>query len=194
MATLNDEYDQLLRALMPSGPAWEGDHLVMGFAPALARVHSRANDLMREISPADTVELIDRYEGLCGLPDECIPDGVQTLTQRQRRLDAKINEEGGIHADYYLSQLRALGYDNVTITQYQYADPDKPETWPDGAKSDTFRFYWRVNFPANADIDVMTCVDGCNSFLRTWGDTVAECVIHKNAPSHTIVLFAYPDE
>ncbi|EFX9991264.1 phage tail protein, partial [Shigella flexneri] len=29
---------------------------------------------------------------------------------------------------------------------------------------------------------------------RTWGDTVAECVINKLCPSHTVVLFSYPDE
>lgn len=50
---------------------------------------------MQELDPRTTTELINRWERLCGLPDECIPAGTQTLRQRQQRLDAKVN--GGRH-------------------------------------------------------------------------------------------------
>ena len=193
MATINDEYSRLLRALLPPGPAWEDDNpLIEGLAPSLGRVHQRAADLMAEISPGETVELIDRYEKLCGLPDECIPDGVQTLTQRQRRLAAKVNGYGGINEAFYLKQLSDLGYSSVTITQFQN-EPADSENLPEESTADDYRYFWKVNIPTDATIDVMTCSDRCNDFLRTWGDTVAECVIDKLAPSHTVVLFAYGD-
>ncbi|EAN1852197.1 phage tail protein, partial [Salmonella enterica] len=38
-----------------------------------------------------------------------------------------------------------------------------------------------------------TCTSTCDSAIRTWGDTVAECVIDKLCPSHTVVVFAYPE-
>lgn len=57
---------------------------------------------MRELDPRTTTELINRWERLCGLPDECIPAGTQTLRQRQQRLDAKVNLAGGINEDFYL--------------------------------------------------------------------------------------------
>lgn len=63
---------------------------------------------MRELDPRTTTELINRWERLCGLPDECIPAGTQTLRQRQQRLDAKVNLAGGINEDFYLAQLAAL--------------------------------------------------------------------------------------
>ena len=67
---LDDEYTQLLYHLLPPGPAWEGDNpLLEGLAPSLSRVHQRASDLMIEIDPAKTTELIDRYEFVYGLPD-----------------------------------------------------------------------------------------------------------------------------
>lgn len=194
MATLNDDYTTLLTALLPRGAAWEGENLLVeGLAPSLARVHKRSAELMTEISPGESVELIDRYEALCGLPDKCIPDGVQTLTQRQRRLAAKINGYGGINEAFYLNQLRVLGYDAVTITQFQNNDPDAPDTWPPDTTKDDYRYYWQVNIPDSAATTVMTCTDSCNSALRTWGDTVAECVIDKLCPSHTVVLFSYED-
>jgi len=189
MTTLNDQYTQLLYKLLPRGPAWsDDDPLLNGLAPSLAAVHTRADDLMTEIDPSQTVELIDRYETLCGLPDSCAPDGVQTIQQRQRRLDAKINIAGGINESFYRAQLDALGYPTVTIEQFQNLDESPDPEW-----GEYYRYYWRVNIPSDATYEWQTCSSECDSAIRTWGDTVAECVIDKLCPSHTVVVFAYPD-
>lgn len=106
MDVTNDDYIRLLSALLPPGPAWSAsDPAIAGAAPSLTRVHQRADALMRELDPRTTTELINRWERLCGLPDECIPAGTQTLRQRQQRLDAKVNLAGGINEDFYLAQL-----------------------------------------------------------------------------------------
>lgn len=110
MGVTNDDYIRLLSALLPPGPAWSAsDPAIAGAAQSLTRVHQRADALMRELDPRTTTELINRWERLCGLPDECIPAGTQTLRQRQQRLDAKVNLAGGINEDFYLAQLAALG-------------------------------------------------------------------------------------
>ena len=117
---LIDSYSQLLTNLLPRGPAWEGDDpLLLGLAPSYSRVHRRGDGLMVEVDPRTTTELISRYEQLTGLPDACAPPGVQTLAQRQQRLDAKINITGGINKAFYLAQLAALGYPDATITQFE---------------------------------------------------------------------------
>lgn len=186
---LNDEYTQLLYQLLPPGPAWEGDNsLIEGLAPSLARAHQRADALMQEIDPSRTTELIGRYEPLYGLPDSCAPDGVQTLRQRQQRLDAKANVTGGINERFYREQLDALGYNTATIDQFQHLDASPDPEW-----GELWRYYWRVNIPADASVSWQTCTGACNSAIRIWGDTVAECVIEKLCPSHTVVVFAYPE-
>lgn len=74
MDVTNDDYIRLLSALLPPGPAWSAsDPAIAGAAPSLTRVHQRADALMRELDPRTTTELINRWERLCGLPDECIP-------------------------------------------------------------------------------------------------------------------------
>jgi uncharacterized protein YmfQ (DUF2313 family) len=184
-----DEYTRLLHQLLPPGPAWEGDNpLLEGLAPSLARVQQRADALMTEIDPAKTTELIDRYELLYGLPDSCAPAGFQTLRQRQQRLDAKANVMGGINERFYREQLDALGYSTATIEQFQNLSGSPDPEW-----GDNWRYYWRVNIPADANVSWQTCMSACNSAIRTWGDTVAECVIDKLCPSHTVVVFAYPE-
>ena len=175
MDVTNDDYIRLLSALLPPGPAWSAsDPAIVGAAPSLTRVHQRADALMRELDPRTTTELINRWERLCGLPDECIPAGTQTLRQRQQRLDAKVNLAGGINEDFYLAQLAALGR-------------------PDAVNAPEWRYYWQVNMPAATNTTWMTCGDPCDSALRIWGDTVIECVLNKLCPSHTYVIFKYPE-
>ncbi|EFQ5592976.1 DUF2313 domain-containing protein, partial [Salmonella enterica] len=166
---LQDEYTQLLYHLLPEGPAWDGENpLIEGLAPSLNRVHQRADELMAEIDPARTTELIDRYEHLYGLPDSCAPEGVQTLQQRQQRLDAKANVAGGINERFYREQLDALGYTAATIEQFQNLDSTPDPEW-----GKFWSYYWRVNIPADANISWQTCTSTCDSAIRTWGDTVA---------------------
>ncbi|WGM04055.1 YmfQ family protein [Arsenophonus nasoniae] len=189
MRNLDEEYTQLLRALLPHGSAWdEADPLIKGLAPSLANAHQHADSLMIEINPAESVELIERYEKLCGLPDKCLARRKQTLTERQQVLDAKVNAVGGINEAFFKKQLEILGYHTATIEQFQHRD-----STPDPAWGDKWRYYWRINIPADANVRRMTCRSPCNSSLRTWGDGVVECVIERLCPSHTKVLFAYPE-
>jgi len=178
---LNADYFQQLEKLLPRGPAWSShDKLLAGLAPAFAAVHQRANDLIRESDPRQTVELIDRWEACCGLPDSCSIPGTETISQRQQRLNAKISATGGITEDFYLQVLSDLGYPGATITTYPGVEGKE--------------FDWQVNFTETTAVSVMTCKSRCNEPIRTWGDTIAECVITKLCPSHTIVLFSYPEE
>lgn len=143
--------------------------------------------------PRTTTELIDRWERLCGLPDECIPAGTQTLRQRQQRLDAKVNLIGGINEDFFLAQLAALGKPGATITRYDKSTFTCTSACTDGVYSPDWRYYWQVNMPSSTSTTWMTCNDPCNSALRVWGDTVVECVLNKLCPSHTYVIFKYPE-
>jgi len=188
------QYRQMLGALLPRGPAWDADDLLMtGLAPSLAELHGRGDALMLETDPRSVTELIDRYEEISGLPDSCAPPGVQTLQQRRQRLDAKLNLAGGINEAFYLEQLEALGYTGVTITRYKKSQFTCLSVCTDSLYSDEWRYYWRVNMPAATQINPMTAISNANDSLRTWGDTTAECVLNKLAPSHTYVIFRYPE-
>ncbi|HDV1574524.1 TPA: baseplate J/gp47 family protein [Escherichia coli] len=166
---------------------------ISGAAPSLTRVHQRADALMRELDPRTTTELINRWERLCGLPDECIPAGTQTLRQRQQRLDAKVNLAGGINENFYLAQLAALGRPDATITRYDKSTFTCSSACTDAVNAPEWRYYWQVNMPAATNTTWMTCGDPCDSALRIWGDTVVECVLNKLCPSHTYVIFKYPE-
>ncbi|UQY45078.1 YmfQ family protein [Mixta hanseatica] len=189
---LTAQYQQMLAALLPRGPAWDKDDpLLKGLAQSLQRVHARADVLMNEADARTVTELIDRYEALTGLPDSCVPAGTQTLAERRQRLDAKINLAGGINETFYYAQLAALGYPDATITRYGKSQYRCTSRCTDSGFSDEWRYFWQVNIPASAQVSSMVCTDYCTSSLRSWGDTVLECVMMKLAPSHTYVTFLY---
>lgn len=191
---LTAQYEQMLGALLPRGPAWDKDDpLLLGMAPSLQRSHSRADALMKEIDPRTVTELINRYETLTGLPDSCVPSGTQTLAERRLRLDSKINLAGGINEAFYYAQMSALGYPDATITRYGKSQFRCTSRCTDSGFSDEWRYYWQVNIPASAQISNMVCTDNCTSSIRSWGDTVLECVLMKLAPSHTYVIFLYTE-
>lgn len=191
---LTAQYRQMLGTLLPRGPAWDADDLLLtGLAPSLAAVHERADALMLETDPRSVTELIDRYESISGLPDSCAPAGVQTMQQRRQRLDAKLNLAGGLNESFYLAQLEALGYAGVSITRYSKSQFTCLSSCTDSLYSNEWRYYWQVNMPASTQINPMTAISNCTASLRTWGDTVAECVLEKLAPSHTYVIFRYPE-
>lgn len=191
---LTAQYRQMLGALLPRGPAWDSEDLLLtGFAPSLAAVHGRGDALMLEIDPRSVTELIDRYEAISRLPDSCAPPGVQTLQQRRQRLDAKLNLPGGINESFYLGQLEALGYSDVTITRYNKSQFTCLSECTEALYNDEWRYYWQVNMPSATQITPMTAISNCTDSLRTWGGTVAECVLEKLAPSHTYVIFRYPE-
>lgn len=191
MDVTNDDYIRLLSALLPPGPAWSAsDPAIAGAAPSLTRVHQRADALMRELDPRTTTELINRWERLCGLPDECIPAGTQTLRQRQQRLDAKVNLAGGINENFYLAQLAALGRPDATITRYDKSTFTCSSACTDAVNAPEWRYYWQVNMPAATNTTWMTCGDPCDSALRIWGDTVVECV--RSARVRTVLPVVTP--
>ncbi|MSE18934.1 DUF2313 domain-containing protein, partial [Pantoea agglomerans] len=66
---LTAQYRRMLGALLPRGPAWDSEDLLLtGLAPSLAEVHGRGDALMLETDPHSVTELIDRYENISGLP------------------------------------------------------------------------------------------------------------------------------
>lgn len=192
---LTQNYQQQLQNLLPRGPAWsEDDPLLAGLAPAFAAVHQRSNDLIKESDPLQTVEMIDRWEACCGLPDSCSVPGAETIAQRQQRVNTKVNAVGGITKSYYLQVLSDLGYPDATITTFSGQGFKSTSPCTSALYGYDWNFYWQVNFTETTKVSGMTCKSRCNEAIRIWGDTVAECVINKICPSHTIVLFSYPPE
>jgi len=191
--SLNAEnYLQQLQALLPTGLAWAKSSsttlakLLTAFAEEFKRVDYRADDLLNEVDPRTTNELLAEWEYLAGLPDLCtgIP---ATIALRRELLVSKLTNTGGQSKQFYIDLAAKLGF-TITITEFKryrvnsrVNDPLNGEDWA---------FVWRVNSAQNT-VRTFNVKSRVNEPLASWGNTALECAITRLKPAHTHVQFAY---
>ncbi len=192
MAASPEAYLYQLQALLPPGKAWSRDpdavlsKLLLAMGDGLARAARRAEDLLEEIDPRTTVELLPDWERVAGLPDPCAGPS-PTLATRQAILTAKLISRGGQSRAYLIGVAAALGY-TITIEEFRLLTC---QSACDAAlNTNPWRFAWRVHAPA-VTVKNMTCQSGCDEPLRSWGNAVLECTLNRLKPAHTHIIFAY---
>lgn len=115
---LFDGYLAQLKALLPPGPAWSRDlstvlsRVLEAMAEALARVHTRAQQLRSEGDPRATTEALEDWERVIGLPDPCAGPS-PTVDQRRAQVLARFRQAGGPSAEAIVAFAADLG---VAIT------------------------------------------------------------------------------
>jgi len=194
-------YDYLhqLQALLPTGLAWprEADatltKLLTGLSVELARVDARAMRLWEEADPRTADELLDAWERMLGLPDECMAGLALSLLERRRLAHQRLVEQGGQSAAYFMGLATLLGEPGCTVTEFRPMNCN--DDCNDALFSDADRFYWRVNIPhAPNNTRAMNCNDDCNDALQLYTPSLIECPLSERKPAHTNVIFAYTTE
>jgi uncharacterized protein YmfQ (DUF2313 family) len=189
-----EDYQRLLLQLLPEGPVWPRDldtviAMVLGaVADSLVRVDRRAADVLGEIDPRQTRELLVDWERNFGLPDGCL-SVAPSVDERRRRLHQKVAWQGGQSRAFFVGLLDALGYPGCTVTEYR---PFRANSACNAALNQGgWRHAWRINVPAVADVKTMTCASSCNSALAAWGDPGLMCVLARHKPAHTVPNISY---
>lgn len=188
-------YTRALKGLLPSGKAWPAEvgstmHKVLqAIADELARIDGRAAELIEEFDPRTTNELLTDFERVYGLPDPCLEGATQTVVERRNALVAKVVNLGGQSRAYFIALADALGY-TITITEFSPFVAGGSEAG-DPLTNGDWAFAWQVNAPETTVTEFRVGLSGCGDPLRSWGNELLECVIDRQKPAHTFVLFAY---
>jgi uncharacterized protein YmfQ (DUF2313 family) len=187
-------YAEQALALLPTGPAWPKEpgsvlhKLVSGLSDRFLAVHRRACDLLREMAPISTVELLPDWERVLGLPDDCASVPV-TLNERRGAVLQRWRAMGGQSRAYFVEVARALGFD-ILVEEFR---PFQIGTGRAGDAIDglLWRFAWRVLGPETTQRFFRASEGGAGEPLSVFGNEILECVIGRLKPAHTIVHFAY---
>lgn len=190
-----NSYYRQLAALLPPGLPFDVDaqpelsELVTKMAAELAAVHWLEESIVAETDPRDAFFLLPEWEASFGLPDECSA-GSQILQERRAAVYAKISDLGGARRIRYLKLLADLGINNANIERFDLHTCE--HTCEYEVRDDVqWRHTWRVHLPDAIKIQESTCESSCEEALRTWGNTMAECVISRENAAISNVLFAY---
>jgi uncharacterized protein YmfQ (DUF2313 family) len=189
------DYATQFQRLLPRGVIWrrgwgevqEADLLVL--MPLWARLHLRLNDLITQIFPCSTTELLPEWEASLGLPDPCIGP-LPTLQQRTAAVCAKFSARGGQSREYFTRLAASTGL-QIEIQEFRpfeasisrAGDPLYDEAWA---------FAWRIVVQAQPVVIYFRASGStAGEPLATWGDKTLECLMQRYAPANTILIFAY---
>lgn len=204
MATsgLRERYSRLMRKLLPSGWAWlrvndKTSNIFKLFDSAsieYCRVDERARQLIEEVDPSTTFELLEDWERLLGLPDECDPAVDQSLQERRQRVLQVLTTRGGQNEQFYKELAANFGFDVDVIS----AEDQPPFLAGAGQAGQRLtNGSWRYAFVINAPAEFLTLFRAGQSTagdrLVTIGNDTLKCLMEKYKPAHTIVLFNFGD-
>lgn len=196
MAMTGEEYGRQLAQLLPPGLAWTQEpesnlqRLLRALGESLASVHQRSDNLFRETDPRQTYELLERWEAILGLPDNCSLEGSQTLRERVQSVVAKLITLGGQSRPYFIALAATLGYPNVTITEYCARRYGRARVGEAFAGED-WEEVWQLNLPEQQAVARQYGQSVYGEAYQVWGDTRLECIVSRDKPAGSIVLFSY---
>lgn len=186
----------ILQKFLPEGAAWPRAldsvlaKLLASFAFLIALLDLRLRDLLAELNPATSTELLPNWETFVGSCDECCTT-LGTLAERRLRVVSKLNEQGGLSRAYFLKLAADLGYTDTTITEIRPTNCEMHCESPvrDDAR---WRFVWNVNLPHQGDNHAFFRADSiCTDAVDYFQMGVLECAFMRLKPAHTYVLFTY---
>jgi uncharacterized protein YmfQ (DUF2313 family) len=201
-----EAYARQLKQLLPRGRLWSLDpdsvlsKLCLGIAEELARVEGRGAALVDEVDPRTTLELLDDWERVLGLPDDCYDEPPTSVTERRLAAVQKLTSRGGATPQFFIDLAALLGF-TVTITEYT-SDVARAGTLRSGDR--IYSPAWAYAFKVNVDL-ASPALEGWSAEsiffrsgtgrsgdrLRSWNGPVLECIIRRSRPAHTVVLFSY---
>lgn len=189
-----EQYKQFLLKLLPRGMAWPREKqwyvskLIDAIAQEFYRVQLRADVLLQEKDPRATLELLEEWEKVVGIPDGCAPPA-PTLDRRRADIVARLTQEGSLDKQFFIDFAAYLGF-TITITEYRpfrvgFSHPGDPLSNGD----------WVYTFLVTGPVETINFFSaGRNQVgdpLANWGNQFLECAINKRKPAETIALFAY---
>jgi uncharacterized protein YmfQ (DUF2313 family) len=176
MRTLTDYKNQLI-ALLPGGLIWPVVGVVSVFTALLEvfaseqqKLEFAYNNLINNLMPDTTVELVAEWEAVAGLPNPCTGP-LTTLQERVNAIIARLSIVGGLSEQFYIDLAMRFGF-AITITIL-------------GANQ------MQVNAPVLTATYFRAGVSRAGDPVATSGNALLQCVINKTKPAHVAVTYNF---
>jgi len=197
-------WQERLRDLFPRGIAWirkeEADSnlrkLIDSLAIEACRVEERAFELIEEVDPRTTLELLTDWERLLGLPDECEPEPENlTVQQRRDRIVQVLTTSGSQNKQFFVNLAANFG---ITISVEDVND-QPPFLAGRGRAGDrltngNWRYAFVINAPFENAVRFRAGFGRAGDRLVDVNNPTLECLINKHKPAHTIAILTFTGE
>lgn len=190
-----EELGAILHRLAPPGHAWPkaitgtARALLEGIAGTPAEVERRAAQLLVEIDPRSTIELLPDFERLLGLPSACAAGELQTVVERRAAVVSKLTAlRGSAPAD--LIALAAELDLEIEVVEYR---PFAAGIGYAGAPLSNGPWLYTVTFraPFATGQFFRAGSSGAGDALFQFTDATLECELGEAVPAHVFPRFDY---
>ena len=154
----------------------------------LDRVQADAAQAVGGLRPFTWQQWIEDYERVYGLPGPCAKAG-QLRQERFALLAVALQERGGISLAWLKRYAALAGYE-VDISEYRPFRAGHSRAG-DALTNGDWIHAFLVVAGAGARRAFRAGQSVAGEALRTWGDSLLECIINWRKPAHTVALVAY---
>jgi len=193
-----ENWKKSLETLLPIGKAWTFDQdsdflkTLYSFAPELARVSRSAKELIEEVDPRTTGELLTAWERLLGLPDNCqrvLSDSVQA---RRQDVLTRLTLVGGSTINYFRSLARSRGF-NVQFIEEGLALCGKTLCGQNMNGSDDWAYTITMIIDDSIAILFQAGISQAGESLGSYNPARIECLINAIKPAHIYLFSSFQD-
>lgn len=154
----------------------------------LDRVQADAVQAVGGLRPFTWQQWIEAYERVYGLPGPCAKAG-QLWQERLALLAVALQERGGISLAWLKRYAALAGYE-VDISEYRPFRAGHSHAG-DALTNGDWIHAFLVEAGAGAQRAFRAGQSVAGEALRTWGDSLLECIVNWRKPAHTVALVAY---
>lgn len=191
------DHGPVARQLLPPG-AWRLDgasilrRLLDWMAEPFRRVQIRAQELLDELDPRSTLELLTAWERFAGLPNPCSGQA-ETVAGRRQQVIARLTNRGMVRPVDVVSVAASLGYvatvDEPGLDSF-IVETSGVEDQP--LNEDAWAYAYRVNAPLTGIEEFVVDDSGAEDSLGLIiGVAPLECEITRQSHAHLRPLFSY---
>jgi uncharacterized protein YmfQ (DUF2313 family) len=193
---LDDYFNQLL-SLLPRGAAWDqiDSGLFGDLNYAIATEYTRVSDAMVELEndtfPQNTSQLLEDWERVLGLPDDCVAGVSQSTTERRAAVITKLSTLTEPTPLFFVNLAQSFGY-SIEVVEYFPARVGRARIG-DALNGSGSEFTWAVRIPGSYTASQRARVGDARigDRLATWGQGSLECLMRQYKPAHTTLIFLY---
>lgn len=197
MRANQDQYLALLQSLLPQGEIWPRSpeatltKLLQSFSKAIAANHNRAIDLIDEVDPRTTSQLLTDWERVCNLPDNCSAATATTAQERRDAVVTRLAARGGQSLAYFREIAEQLGY-QVEFTEYHPFTCGRSKCGDSLNGTGKTRYIWKCTVTGPRITRFKCGASRCGEKLGKISRAQdLECLFHKLKPAHTKLIFGY---
>lgn len=197
MTMTPEQYQAQLLALAPPGSALPTDEdsiwamLLLAMADELSRADGRIDDLLTELDPRTSLELLPDWERVCGLPGPC-SRALATIHERREAVHLVLTAQGGQSRAYYEEAAATIGVP-ANVEEFKPFRAGQSSAG-DALTNEPWTHTWCMRGPKETIKSFTAGGSSAGDPLASWGNDSFECHMSRIAPAHTLLIFAYGEE